>query len=70
MIGIVSTASKLFKTVGLLAVRLHLAKLRSKNRKKYVFLTKIECPLLGPKIISVLAGILQMKVRLKNFVHR
>jgi len=31
MIGIVSRASKLFKTVGLLAVRLDLAKLRLKN---------------------------------------
>jgi len=31
MIGIVSMASKLFKTVGLLAVRLDLAKLRLKN---------------------------------------
>jgi len=31
MIGIVSSASKLFKTVGLLAVRLDLAKLRLKN---------------------------------------
>jgi len=31
MIGIVSMASKLFKTVGLLAVRLYLAELRLKN---------------------------------------
>jgi len=34
MIGIVSIFSKLFKTVGLLAVRLDLAKLRVKNRKR------------------------------------
>jgi len=32
--GIVSISSKLFKTVGLLAVRLVLAKLRLKNRKE------------------------------------
>jgi len=34
MIRIVSILSKLFKTVGLLAVRLNLAELRCKNRKK------------------------------------
>jgi len=34
MMGIVSILSKLFKTVGLLAVRLDLAELRWKKRKK------------------------------------
>jgi len=39
---IVSIFSKLFKTVGLLAVRLDLAELRWKNQKKNVeFFTKI-----------------------------
>jgi len=42
MMRIVSKLSKLFKTVGLLAVRLNLAELRCKNRKKNShFLTKI-----------------------------
>jgi len=50
MMRIVSILSKLFKTVGLLAVRLNLAELRWKKRKKnrifdknlsFVFLTKI-----------------------------
>jgi len=42
MMRIVSILSKLFKTVGLLAVGLNLAELQWKNRKKYVaFLTKI-----------------------------
>jgi len=34
MMRFVSKLSKLFKTVGLFAVRLHLAELRCKNRKK------------------------------------
>jgi len=37
MIGIVSMASKLFKTVGIVAVRLDLAKRRSKNLKKFEY---------------------------------
>jgi len=37
---IVSIFSKLFKTVGLFAVRLDLAELRWKNRKNAEFLTK------------------------------
>jgi len=41
VIGIVSIGSQLLKTVGLLAVRLDLAKLQLKNRKKKeYFLTK------------------------------
>jgi len=38
---IVSIFSKLLKTVGLLAVRIYLAELRWKNRKKFAFFTKI-----------------------------
>jgi len=41
---IVSRESKLSKTVGLLAVRLDLAELQLKNRKKRGFLTKILNP--------------------------
>jgi len=41
MMWTVSIFSKLLKTVGLLAVRLDLAKLRWKNRKNVAFLTKI-----------------------------
>jgi len=39
--GIDSICSKLLKTVGLLAVRLDLTKLRLKNLEKREFLTKI-----------------------------
>jgi len=43
--GIVYIASKLLKTVGFLAVRLDLDKIRIKNQiKKGVFLTKIRIP--------------------------
>jgi len=41
VVQIVSRGSKLSKTVGLLAVRLDLAELQLKNRKKRGFLTKI-----------------------------
>jgi len=79
MIGIVSTACKLFKTVGLLAVRLHLAKLRSKNwKEKSYFWLKCESrffdqnqkPIFSPQKFSFLAAVTKIFVRSMNAIPR
>jgi len=56
VVGIDNICSKLLKTVGLLAVRLNLTKLRLKNHEKWYFLTKNLIPKKNPLIKNAKMG--------------
>jgi len=69
-IRIVSIGCKLLKTVGLLGVRLDLAKLRLKTEKNISIFVQIIFSIFHPRKTSILAAIEPNKVRLRNVIPR
>jgi len=70
VVGIVSVGCQLVRTVGLLAVRLNLAKLRWKKCKKKCFFYWNTNLYFQPKKIILLAGIMQPLIRMRNVIPR